>query len=180
MQGNGFRLDSQLALALKTNMQAEAIANVLFPETGVVALMNKYIRELALEQVTADNITKVATKEGTRLLREVVQRMPTLQEATLGWLDQYQSGRFELHLDTSDLTTELKSVRGTIKQITIGIILIGMLIGSAIAASVATIADDFTSLMPRVAFVGYTVSMFLAAALVVGLVWQLWKGEPEE
>jgi ubiquinone biosynthesis protein len=85
LQEHGLRLDSQLTLALKAIMQAEALARVISPGQGVINLANQIIQELVMEQITAENITKVATKQGSQILREVVQRMPTLQEATLKW-----------------------------------------------------------------------------------------------
>jgi hypothetical protein len=165
-------------------MQAEALARVISPGQGVINLANQIIQELVMEQITAENITKVATKQGSQILREVVQRMPTLQEATLKWLDQYQRGRFELHLDTSDLTESLEKTQGVARQATIGLMLVGMIIGSAIAATVATISGDFFSIMPRIALVGYVGSMTVAAIFVIFLFWRLlrdkWRADEKK
>ena len=179
LQKHGLRLDSQFTLALKTMTQAETIATLLFPEAGIIAQTNKYIQDLAIEQVTAENITKVVTKEGSQIVRELVQRMPTLHEATLSWLNQYEKGRFELYLDTADLAKEVNKASNSMTQVTLGILLVGMIIGSSIAASFASITGDYWSLMPRVAFVGYTVSMLIAAIVVFGLLRRLWgkKGQ---
>jgi hypothetical protein len=99
-------------------------------------------------------------------------------------LDQYQRGRFELHLDTSDLTESLEKTQGVARQATIGLMLVGMIIGSAIAATVATISGDFFSIMPRIALVGYVGSMIVAAIFVIFLFWRLlrdkWRADEKK
>jgi ubiquinone biosynthesis protein len=185
LQEHGLRLDSQLTLALKAIMQAEALARVISPGQGIINLANQIIQELVMEQITAENITKVVTKQGNQIVREVIQRMPTLQEATLKWLDQYQQGRFELYLDTSDLTDALEKGQGVARQATTGLMLVGMIIGSSIAATVATISDDFfDSIISRIALVGYVASMIVAAIFVIILVWRLlrdkWRADEKK
>jgi ubiquinone biosynthesis protein len=180
LQQHGLRLDPQLTLALKAIMQAEALAQVISPGEGIINLANEIIQELVLDQITAENITKVATKQGTQILREVVQRMPSLQDATMKWLDQYQQGRFELHLDANDLTDSLEKAQGVARQATVGLMLVGMIIGSAIAATVVTLSGDTSSIWPNVALFGYVGSMIVAAIFVIILIWRLLRDKWRE
>jgi ubiquinone biosynthesis protein len=64
LQEHGLRLDSQLTLALKAIMQAEALARVISPGQGIINLANQIIQELVMEQITAENITKVVRCPG--------------------------------------------------------------------------------------------------------------------
>jgi predicted unusual protein kinase regulating ubiquinone biosynthesis (AarF/ABC1/UbiB family) len=169
---NGMRLDPELTLALKSLMQLEAITSALLPEKSVTEMANKHIRELAAKEVTSERIKQVVVKEATGTARELVRRMPSLQEATMGWLDQYQKGRFTLEVDTSDLSTELKHARGLGRYAVVALLLAGMLISSALASLFASVTDtsnQFTDLLSRIAFGGYLFSMFIAAVMVVYL-----------
>jgi hypothetical protein len=63
--------------------------------------------------------------------------------------------------------------------------LVGMIIGSSIAATVATISDDFfDSIISRIALVGYVASMIVAAIFVIILVWRLlrdkWRADEKK
>ncbi|MCB0164207.1 MAG: AarF/ABC1/UbiB kinase family protein [Anaerolineae bacterium] len=177
LQEHGLRLDSQLTLALKSLMQAEAITRLLVPREDIVGLINKHIQQLMLAQINEENIKKVVTKEGTYLLRELVQRMPSLRDAAFSWLEQYQAGQFNLKLDTSDLSKDIQSVRNLGRQIIIGVMLIGMIIGSSIAISISESSGGPSSLLPQIAFIGYVGSMVVAGLFVVVLLWRLWLGE---
>ena len=177
---NGMRLDPELTLALKSLMQLEAITSVLLPHASVTDMANKHIRELAVKEVTTERIKQAIVKEATGTARELARRMPTLQEATLGWLDQYQKGRFTLEIDTSDLSKELKQARGLGRFAVVAILLAGMLVGSAMASSFSSLTGDFGNLMSRVAFGGYLFSMLVAALMVVYLLLKIMGRDDDE
>ncbi len=73
--------------------------------------------------------------------REALKRVPSLQEATMGWLDQYQKGRFEVYVDTSGLDKSADRLSSFGRQVIIAMILVGMLIGSAIATTVLALIE---------------------------------------
>ena len=177
---NGMRLDSELTLALKSLMQLEAITSVLLPHASVTEMANKHIRELAVKEVTTERIKQAVVKEATGTARELARRMPTLQEATLGWLDQYQKGRFTLEIDTKDLSQELKQVRSLGRFAVVAILLAGMLVGSAMASSFSALGGDFGDIMSRVAFGGYLFSMLVAALMVIYLLLKIIGRDPDE
>ncbi|GMQ78744.1 MAG: AarF/ABC1/UbiB kinase family protein [Anaerolineae bacterium] len=176
LRDHGLRLDTELTLALKSLTQVDAIVQVLMPDQSMVDLANKLVREQAVESVTSDKVQSYLTKQVTMTLREAVQRMPTFQEATLKWFDQYQKGRFEINIDTSDLNEELEKARGTASLVVVGVLLAGMIIGSAFAATVATLEGNFWSLLPRVAFLSFLFADVIAIFLVLFLLWRYWRG----
>ena len=176
LRDHGLRLDTELTLALKSLTQVDAIVGVLMPDESMIDLANKLVREQALENVTSEKVQSYLTKQLTMTLREAVQRMPTFQEATLKWLDQYQRGRFELHIDTSDLNETIEKSRGTLSLAVVGVMLAGMIIGSAFAATVASLEGDFWSLLPRVAFISFLFADAVAIILVIYILWGYWRG----
>jgi ubiquinone biosynthesis protein len=180
LREHGLRLDAQLTLGIKAMVQAEAITRVLFPATDIVPWVNRYVQEFAIEQITADNVKKVVMKEGIGLMRDIMQRTPSLREATLKWLEQYHRGRFELYLDTSDLNRAIESTQQNVNQIIIGLLLIGMIIGSAIASSFSALTGEFGNFLTRLAFFGYAGSMIVAIVFVIVMLWRIWKGTEQK
>lgn len=181
LRDHGYRLDPELTLALKAMAQIEAITKLLYPHTGISSIGFQIAREMVVEEVTAEKVADVLQQQATMTLRELFNRLPTLQEATLSWLDQYQKGRLVVHVDTEGISKEVKRLRGISTQLTLGIVLVGMIIGSAIATSVASIAGEgWVSLLPRVAFAGYLAAMGIAVIIVLVLVWRLIRGDTRD
>ncbi len=181
LRDHGLRLDPQLTMAVKAMMQAEAVTTVLYPEGGIMNEGVPMVKEMAVQAITADRIVDEATKQAGMAAREVFKRLPTIQEATVKWLDQYQKGRFEVNIDTSDLAKEVDKLGKIGRQVVVGIILVGMIIGSAIASAVLsyTRADsDSWQFVFKLTYFGYLFSLFIAIFIVVKLVWDWLRGRP--
>jgi ubiquinone biosynthesis protein len=180
MRDNGLQFDPQLTLAVKSFMQMEAAGRALNPEGGFVELGVGMTLELVQEQITADNIANALKKEAAYTLREVAQRLPTLQEATLKWLNQYEKGRLEIYHDVSGLGEPVSRLNRMGRYIIIGILLSGMIIGSAIVTGfAAALGAEQATLFTNIAFIGYTAAMILAGFLVFIILWRLWQGRDE-
>jgi hypothetical protein len=134
------------------------------------------IQELAVEAVTAEKVMQLAKDELMMAGREVLKRIPTLSEATVRWLDQYQKGRFEVYVDTSSLAKEVNKISSLGRQIVLAILLVGMIIGSAIATSILATQQPEGSLwgfLDKLAYLGYVLAMIVGAVYVVALGWRL-------
>ena len=181
LREHGLRLDPQLTMAVKAMMQAEAVATLLYPEGGIMADGVDMVKEMAIEEVTADRIVEEATKQATMAAREVFKRIPSLQEATVKWLDQYQKGRFEITVETTELAKEVDKLGSIGRQIVIAVILVGIIVGSAIATSVlADYSEDQTEIWQfiyRLAYFGYVFAVLMAAIMVTKLIWDWMRGK---
>jgi predicted unusual protein kinase regulating ubiquinone biosynthesis (AarF/ABC1/UbiB family) len=178
---HGLRLNPNLTMAVKAMTQAEAITKLLYPEGGLMEEGVDMVKDLFVESVTAEKITEEARKQLMIIGRELGKRLPSLSEATLGWLDQYQKGRFELYLDTTGLTKEVNKLSLLGRQLVIGIILVGTLIGSAIALngiSGYTTQSRLWDLFFRIAYIGYVLAMVVAIFVLLRLVWRWIRGKP--
>lgn len=174
LASHGLRLDSDLTLAIKAMMQAEAIYTALYPEGGGLADMGfEMVKELALQETTADNVKEILTRQASVLAQDLVKELPSLGTATLGWLGMYRRGRFELHVDTSDLAREVNSLHRIAQQIILGIVLVGMIVGSAIAASFSSVTGDFGSTLAQGALTIFYISVIIAGILVAALIFRL-------
>ncbi|HUM70921.1 MAG TPA: AarF/UbiB family protein, partial [Chloroflexota bacterium] len=177
LRENGLQLDPSLTLAIKSMMQMEAAGRLLFPEGGFVEVGMGITLELVRKEITAENITNVVKQEATYTLREVAQRLPSLQEATLKWLDQYEKGRLELYHDTSGLNEQVDRLGRLVRFVVLGILLSGLIVGSAIATGIAAAFEfERSETFTTIAFTGYVAASILAGLLTLLILWQLWHG----
>jgi ubiquinone biosynthesis protein len=183
LRDHGLRLDPNLTLAIKALMQAQAIATLLFPAGGIVEDGVQMIKEEALKMVTADKIADTAKKQLTLAAREAANNLPSLTDATAKWLNQYRKGRFEVYVDTSGLAKEVNKVNRLGREIVIALMLVGMIIGSAIATigiGLGGFEGDFWNLISQIAVLSYVLSSLVAAAIVLRLVWRWLRGRAPE
>jgi ubiquinone biosynthesis protein len=180
LRDHGLRLDPNLTMAVKALMQAEAFVTLLYPEGGIVQDGAEMVREMALQAVTAEKVVEVVKDQVMMTAREALKRLPSLQEATIGWLDQYQKGRFEVYVDTSGLDKSVDKLASFGRQVVVALMLVGMIIGSAIATSViAFIQPDgqYWGFASRLAYLGFVVPMLVAIFIVLRLLWRWIRGE---
>lgn len=169
LSAHGLRLDPDLTLAIKAMMQAEAIYNALYPEGGGLIDQGFDItKEMVLKEATADNIRSAITRQGAVLAQDAARHLPSLQEAALRWLGMYRRGWFELYVDTSDLSKQMRMLRRISQQIIVGIVLAGIAIGSAIAAS-----SGADSQLTEWALVAFFASTVVGGVLVAVILWNL-------
>ena len=178
---HGLRLNPNLTMAIKAMTQAEAITMLLYPEGGLIEEGVDMVKDLFVQSISAEKITEEARKQLMIVGRELAKRLPSLSEATLGWLDQYQKGRFEVYLDTSGLAKEVNKLGTLGRQLVIGIILVGTLIGSAIALngiSGYTTQSRVWDLFFRMAYIGYVLAIVVAILVLLRLIWRWIRGKP--
>jgi ubiquinone biosynthesis protein len=176
LRSSGYRLDSQLTLAVKAVAEAEAITSALVPEAEAsyfAELGGAAIEELVPKAVDADVIRKAARKQAVLVAGELTQRMPSLQEGALGWLDQIQRGQIPVRVEQPDLDRALTRLESVPRLIAIAIVLAGALIASAVAAGIDTRQSGFRADASDAALVLYLVAIGVAVLLVAALAWRL-------
>jgi ubiquinone biosynthesis protein len=177
----GYRLDPQLTLGVKAIAQAEEITAALAPEAGAAdfaQLAGEAIEELVPQAVTRDTALGAARKQALRAAGGALDSMPAAREAAARWLDQLRTGEIPVRVHLSELegpTTRLESVP---RLIAVAIVLAGLLIGSAVAASIGTGGDAFRTDLRNVALVLFVIAMVIATAFVVTLLWRLIRPNP--
>ena len=134
----GYRPDPQLSLAMKALTQSSEFMKALYPPGRSSEFSAKAVemtQDLASETLNEERVTAFAKKQATYAAREALQQLPSLQEATNMWLRQARKGQFEVKVDTSDLERRMDELRGIARTVTLGIVVVGILIASAIAAN---------------------------------------------
>jgi predicted unusual protein kinase regulating ubiquinone biosynthesis (AarF/ABC1/UbiB family) len=130
---NGLRLDSSLTLAIKATIQAEETATILSPKVDLADAAVTEAQAALLESLEPDRVVKQVQRTAVRVGKELAQRAPSLEGAALKWLDLFNKGKIVVEVDTSQLSRAVEQVGGLGKQATTGLIVVGQLIGTAIA-----------------------------------------------
>jgi ubiquinone biosynthesis protein len=176
---HGLRLDANLTLAVKALVQTESVARALSGSSGLLSEGVPMLRDMVLEEITGERIIEEAKKQLISVAGQVLERIPTLTEATAGWLDQYQKGRFEVHLDTSTLTKEVNKLTHLGREIVIALMLVGMLVGSAVASygiAATNLHGGLWDVLTRIAPLGFVIALILSFLIVVRLTWRWLRG----
>jgi ubiquinone biosynthesis protein len=167
----GYRPDPQLSLAMKALTQASEFMKILYPpghghEFGAKAI--EMTRELATDALTEERVVGFAKKQASYAAREALQQIPSLEQALDMWLRQARAGRFEVKIDTSDLEPRLLELRGIARMLTLGVVLVGVLIASSIAANAPHHGSNFDWIRDA-GLIAYATALVLATALGVSL-----------
>lgn len=133
---NGLRLDNDLTLAIKAVVQAEETATILGFDLDIATAAYEEARAATLERITPEAIQKIAVSQAMRAGQEFARRLPTLESAVWKWMDQFGKGKLVVEIDTSELNKEISKVSDLGRQLAIGMLVTGQLIGTAILAVV--------------------------------------------
>jgi len=168
LSAHGLRLNRDLTLAIKAIAQAEGIAFALQPQLNWVEVAYTEATTLLQERFTADRVVEQVKTQAMRGAKELLRELPGLQKATGSWLDQYRRGRFVVELNTAALADSVTHFSQSMRRVTVALILIGMLIGSAIASSLLrTLEDTQWAFLPIVAMGSFIVAALVSVAVVI-------------
>ena len=165
----GIRLPSEMTLALKALIQTEEIARTLKPDIQITDVAGRLSEHLFLEQFRP----KIIAKRLNRATAEIMALAPLIKSALLQLLRQIDSGRLTIRLDVQDLPDQLQDLTAIANRFTLGLVLVGMIVGSALAMSVPP--ENTSWIIPMFGLVGFAVSMGGAGFLVFGVMWDMWR-----
>jgi ubiquinone biosynthesis protein len=128
----GLRLDSQLTLAIKAVIQAEETARALSWDVDIAGAAAEEAADALREALDYERLRKQARSTALRLGKEVARRVPSVEEAAFKWFDMFNRGRITVEVDTADLGRRIGALAALGRQATVGLIVAGQLIGTAI------------------------------------------------
>ncbi len=94
------------------------------------------IQGFLADQFNKETVQQTVQTQLLRTTKELVRRIPDLQQATMQWIGQYEKGKFEVELNTDDLNQRLDIFNVAAQRLAIGMVLLGMVIGSAFATGI--------------------------------------------
>ena len=136
MFNNGLQLDSQLTLAMKAVIQAEETARALSFDIDLGQAAVTEARAALLESFTPDKSRSRSRAVPSGSARSWPVGVPSIESATLNWLDMFNQGKFIVEVDTKGLEKSISSVSDIGRQATVGVIVVGQLIGTAIVMAI--------------------------------------------
>jgi ubiquinone biosynthesis protein len=181
LRSNGYRLDSQLTLAVKAVAEAEAITTALVPgaeASDFAELGGAALEELVPAAVERQLDRKAVRRQALLAAGEVAQQVPSLQEAASAWFERIQTGEVPVRVRIADLDRHLTRFEAVPRLLAVSVVITGLLIGSALAATIATGESAFRTNLADVALAVYVATTVLAVVLVAALLWRLIR--PEE
>ena len=169
----GLRMDQDFTLAIKAIIQAEEITSALAPSFDLIVEGVADAQELILKEFTAEKIVEQVRSAAIATGKEVLRRVPSLQGATLSWLDQYQKGKLVVEVDTTDLNREVGRFAAMGGQLAAAAIVAGAVVGAGIVVAALIFAGPTQgTLLPAI-----LVIVFLGLVLVgVVMAWRMFRG----
>ena len=122
-------------------------------------------RAALLESFTPEKIQKQIQGSAVRIGKELARKVPSLEGAALSWIDQFNKGKFVVEVDTEGLERSIASVSAIGRQGTVGVIVVGQLIGTAIVMAIL-LQPSLTQFQG----VAYVAMIAFAVSLVVSFV----------
>jgi ubiquinone biosynthesis protein len=169
LQRYGLLLDRQFMLAIKAVVQSEAVVSALGGGIDIVPFAMQEIKSLAVAEITREKVIATAAQQVTQVGKELLRRVPDLQDATISWLNQYLQGKVVVHVDTQDLTEHIDELGTTFMKLSAGLVTTGMIVGSAIVTTQLWQLRGQDTFLPE-----FAMGVFVALLLLGGrLVWQL-------
>jgi ubiquinone biosynthesis protein len=178
LQQAGYRFDSHLTLAMKSMAQAEAITHALVPTWTGADFMERSLevgKEQLPEALTTDVVKDAVVRQASFAVREAVEQLPSIQEGALKWLTNLKKGGFTVELDTSDLDRHVSALRGIAMMVTLGILITGLLTGSALAAGIGGLEGSALEPVTDLAAATFAVSAAIGMIAVLVLLWRLFR-----
>jgi ubiquinone biosynthesis protein len=133
---NGLRLDSQLTLAIKAIVQAEDTARRLAYDLDMGQAAVEEAQAALIASLEPEAVFKQVQGRAVRIGKELARRAPSLDSAIISWLDVINRGKLVVEVDTDELNRAVAKVGDVGRQATIGLIVVGQLIGTAIVITI--------------------------------------------
>jgi ubiquinone biosynthesis protein len=180
----GLQLDRTLTIALKSLMQTEELVRTLAPDLSFLHVAVEEVQGVILDQMNSDTIYEGAKKRGIRTAKNLVVNWPKWQRAAGRWAEQLESGSFSIQLDTEELNRNINrvnlSLNRSVRSLIFGLLLIGMLIGSAIVSLAPLENLRFLDFLPYDVFIFiFIIAAVLALGYVIYSMWISWRKKDE-
>jgi ubiquinone biosynthesis protein len=178
----GLQLDRSLTIALKSLMQTEELVRTLAPDLSFLHVAVEEVQEVILDQLQSDAIYDGLKKQGVRTAKNLVVNWPKWQRAAGRWAEQFERGSFSIQLDTKELNKNIEqvnqSLNSSVRSFIAGLLLIGMLIGSAIVSLAPLQNLRFLDFLPYDIFIViFIIATILTLGYVIYSLWSTWRAK---
>ncbi len=163
------RLPSEFSLAIKTLIQAEGVARQLDPKIVIMDVLHTISQQIWMQRLDP----KVVSEQVSFIMREAVRLGQAIPKATESLLRQMEKGALKVGLDIPDFRQQVNHFYIISNRLTAGLIIAGMIIGSAIAMGVPPTKSWI--FVPILGVIGFSVSMIIGGMLVWSVFLDMWR-----
>jgi predicted unusual protein kinase regulating ubiquinone biosynthesis (AarF/ABC1/UbiB family) len=176
----GLQLDRSLTISLKSLMQTEELVHTLAPDLSFLHTAVEEVQGVILDQFQSDAVFEGVKKQGIRTAKNLVVNWPKWQRAAGRWAEQLESGSLSMKLDTKELNQNIeqvnKSLNRSVRSVIVGLLIVGMLLGSAIVSLAPLENLRFLDFLPYDVFIiVFFISALLAFGYVIYSLWMTWR-----
>ena len=166
---HGIRLPNELTMAVKSLVQAEELARTLHPEIKITEIANTVARQLLWARVSPHAVLT----EITRDTREAIRLARVLPKAAEKLLQQIEAGALQIGLEIPEFHSQVQHLYTIVNRLSAGLILAGMLVGSAIA--MGSSPHESWAFIPVLGVVSFLASMVIGGFLVWDTFIDMWR-----
>ena len=166
---HGIRLPGELSMAIKSLILAESIGRVLHPELQIIDIARTIYEQVIKDRLNPRNLTS----QLIRTVREFSRLITSLPRASESFLEQIENGKIQIGVDLLDFPQQLSHLTSITNRMTAGLIIAGMVIGSAIAMVAAP--GDTWGIIRIVGMIGFVLSAMIGTILVWMVFIDMWR-----
>ena len=127
------------------------------------------------DALTSEAVKDAVVRQASFAVREAMEQMPSLQDGILKWLTNLKKGGFKVELDTTDLDRHVLALRGIAMMLTLGILIVGLTVGSALAAGIGGLEGSALEPVTDLAATIFAISAIVGGIAVFALAWRLFR-----
>jgi ubiquinone biosynthesis protein len=161
---HGVRLPSELSLAFKTIMQGEEVARTLDRKIVILDIAKTASQQVMLQMLNPSNLLDQINDA----IREFYRLRKVIPRALESILKQFESGNFKVSIDIPEFHYITHSIIIIANRLTVGLIIIGMLIGSALAMGIPP--NQTWAIVPILGVIGFIAALLFGGILVYAVV----------
>jgi ubiquinone biosynthesis protein len=176
----GLSLDRSLAIALKGLMQAEELVRTLAPELSFLHAAVEEVQAVLMDNLEGEIIYEKVKDTAVQTLKDAVVRWPTWKRSLSHWAAQLENGKISIAVDTQEFNQQIegldKRLGSSIQQLILGLLLVGMLLGSAIISTVSLDDVALFEFLPEDLFIGIFILVAAVSLIyVIRIIWNSWR-----
>jgi ubiquinone biosynthesis protein len=180
----GFKMNSNISLAIKAITQAMEAASTLDPNLDLLSVINTEAQKQLRTQFTPEKVRETIEKEALSIGREFVRRAPELKSGAFKWVENISAGGVKVQVDTSELSKQVNEIDHVLRRVVIGLVIGSLIIGTGIMAvgfslttilsiyvlnntpTLTSLARGLSTFVPGVALAAFVVIALFSLVLV--------------
>jgi hypothetical protein len=138
------------------------------------------VQVVLIDNIDSEIIYEKVKDTAIQTAKDALVRWPTWKRSLGQWAAQLESGKLTISVDTNEFNQQFegldKRLRGSVQQLVLGLLLVGMLLGSAIISTVSLDGVALFEFLPQDLFIGiFIIVAALSLIYVLRIIWNSWR-----